>query len=454
MSLNSITLVFMNLVALALFSFRADASGVTDAADSPPTETPATLTVNTIEGLLQAVKNPKTSIIVIQGFLADVPGFRLSPRQSLRGSSPEFSGLKFRSDSDGLELTSDNSVSSLMLVTAPGRCAVWNDDSVEDLGLLHLGQLKTVGRIRILARNRIRAGHVEVRDLDIVTADSRAATERPKGFGVFVIQGAFTLWNLQSDPGVKITADIAGLSAGRANAPVLGSGIFVGGSGEGGGLLRMQRLKTGAVYSEGGITPGTPDLISGGVFVVHGATVDLVQNDGPVSTFGANDMALDNWGIVDRWIATEKVTTFGPSAIGFVNFGVTREIKLAAPIETFGQGARGFNVYAGTIERAEFDRIVTHGDGAVGIQISQPIGKITVHNGVETFGGTGPSLVKGVIQELAAVGLSVKSGGSARAIFIHGGLKTHRAGVTPLEQAGSIESLLIEDGFKQERTEQ
>lgn len=132
----------------------------------------------------------------------------------------------------------------------------------------------------------------------------------------------------------------------------------------------MQLLETGGVYSEGGIKPGTPDLISGGVFVLHGATVDLVQNDGPVSTFGANDMALDNWGTVDRWIAAEKVTTFGPSGIGFVNFGVTREIKLAAPIETFGQGARGFNVYAGTIEKAEFDRIVTHGDGSVSIQIS------------------------------------------------------------------------------------
>lgn len=210
----------MNLVALALFLFRADGSGATNAADSPPTETPATLTVNTIEGLLQAVKNPTTSIIVIQGFLADVPGFRLSPRQSLRGSSPELSGLKFRPGGDGLQLTSDNSASSLMLVTAPDRCAIWNDDSVEDMGLLRLGQLKTVGRVRILARNRIRAGHVDVRDLDIVTADSRAATERPKGFGVFVIQGAFTLWNLQSDPGVKITADITGISAGRANAPV------------------------------------------------------------------------------------------------------------------------------------------------------------------------------------------------------------------------------------------
>jgi hypothetical protein len=208
------------------------------------------------------------------------------------------------------------------------------------------------------------------------------------------------LWNLQPDPGVKITAEVARVSAGRADARVFGSGIFVGGYGEHGGSLRMQRLETGAVYIEGRIKPGTPDLISGGVFVLHGANVDLVKNDGPVSTFGANDMALDNWGTVDRWIAAEKVTTYGPSGIGFVNFGVTREIRLEAPIETFGQGACGFNVYAGTVEKAEFDRTVTHVDGAVGIQVSQPIGRITVQNGVETFGGTGPSLVKGIIKTL------------------------------------------------------
>jgi hypothetical protein len=468
MSANSTTLLMVNLVALAFFSASGAHSGEANTEDSVPTETSAgkaltasvrrppgdqTLTVNTVQELLHAVQNPNTSLIVVQGFLTDVPGFHLSPHQSLRGSSPELSGLKFRPGSDGIALTSDNSVSSLVLETALDRCAIWNDDSVEDMGFLHLAQLKTLGRVRILARNRIRAGHVDARDLDIVAADSRAATERPKGFGVFVIQGAFTLWNLQPDSGVKITGDVAGISVGRANAPVLGSGIFVGGFGDDGGSLRMQRLETGTVYSEGKITPGTPDLISGGVFVLHGATVDLVQNDGPVTTFGANDMALDNWGTVDRWIAAEKVTTYGPSGIGFVNFGLTREIKLAAPIETFGQGARGFNVYAGTIEKAEFDRIVTHGDGAVGIQISQPIGKIIVRNGIQTFGGSGPSLVKGVMQELSAVGLSVKSGGSAKAILIHGGLKTHRAGVPPLEQAGSIESLLIEDGFKQERTE-
>jgi hypothetical protein len=410
--------------------------------------------VRTPYELLRSVGNPDVAIIVVEGFLSEVPGFRLSPHQEIRGHSSELSGVKFQRASDGIQLSSDNSVSALKLVTDPDRCAIWNDESIEDMGVLRLADLKTVGRVRVLARDKVRAGHVEVQNLDIVAADSRSATERPNGFGVFVIQGAFTLWNLQPDPEAKITADIAGLSVGRANAPALGSGVFVGGYGAaGGGSVRVQRLITGPVYSDGRIQLGTPDLITGGVFVVHGACVDLVNNLGPVSTFGPNDMALDNWGTVDRWFAAEKITTYGPSGIGFVNFGVTREMKLASPIETFGQGARGFNVYAGTVEKAEFDRIVTHGDGAVGIQIGRPIGKITVANGVETFGGTGPSLVKGVVQELSAIGLSIKSGGSARIISIHGGLKTHKTGVAPLEQEGTVETLLIEDGFGQQRTE-
>jgi len=157
-------------------------------------------------------------------------------------------------------------------------------------------------------------------------------------------------------------------------------------------------------------------------------------------------MVLDNWGAVGEWIAEEKVTSHGPSGIGFVNFGSIDVLRANAPVETFGQGARGFNVYAGTVKLAEFDRITTHADGAVGIQISQPVGQIIVRRGIETFGGTGKSLVKGVVVTLSAIALSVKPGGSARKVSVHGGLTTHGAGVSPLELHGSVDSLEIAEG--------
>ena len=249
--------------------------------------------------------------------------------------------------------------------------------------------------MQLLARDRVRGGHVEASNIDIVAADARGFDERPKGYGVEVIPGAFTLWNQHSDRTVTITADLSGLMVGRAGAPVRGSGVLVSGAGEAGGRLVARRLETGAVYSDGGIAPGTSDRITGGVFVVSGTFVDTVHNHGPVTTYGPNDMVLDNWGNVDHWITDEKVTSHGPSGIGFVNFGTVDLLQVNAPIETFGQGARGFNVYTGSVKLAEFERVVTHADGAVGIQISQPVGQITVRRGIETHGRHGRPSGKG-----------------------------------------------------------
>jgi hypothetical protein len=304
-----------------------------------------------------------------------------------------------------------------------------------------------VERVQIVADAQMRAVYNEAHNIDIVAADARGYHDRPKGYGIEVIPAAFTLWNQQSDRAVTITAELSCLSAGRAGAPVRGSGIFVAGAGDGGGRLFARRLETGPVYNDGGIAPGTADRITGAVFVVSGAFVDQVRNYGPITTYGPNDMVLDNWGTVDRWVADEKITSLGPSGIGFVNFGTVELLQVNAPIETFGQGARGFNVYAGSVRSAEFERVVTHADGAVGIQISQPIGRITVHRGIETFGGTGDSLVKGVVVKLPANAVSIKPGGSAQQITVTGGVITHGAGINPLELHGAVDTLQISKGF-------
>ena len=98
------------------------------------------------------------------------------------------------------------------------------------------------------------------------------------------------------------------------------------------------------------------------------------------------------------------------------------------------------------MELAEFDRVVTHADGAVGIQVSQPIGRLVVRRGIETFGGTGPSLVKGVVVTLSAIALSIKPGGSAREIDISGGIKTNGPGVPPVEVQGVVKTFQVKGG--------
>lgn len=402
--------------------------------------------VATRDELLAAIDEAAVQHITVTADLSGLPTLALRPGQALSGGATR-STLRFAAGQDGVRLSTGNTMDRLGLRTDIDRCAVCNDTGVDTLGRLMLRGLRVVGCVRILARDKVRGGHVEAHEIDVVEADARAYPLRPKGFGVEVIPGAFMVWNQQEDPAVTITAAFTGLSAGRAGGPVHGSGIFVAGAGDTGGRLLVRLLDTGAVFSHGGIAPGTADRISGGVFTVSGSVVDTVRNHGPVTTYGPNDMVLDNWGAVDRWIADEKVTSYGPSGIGFVNFGTINRLEVNGTIETFGNGARGFNVYSGTVRSAEFERVVTHADGAVGIQISQPVGDITVRRGLETFGGVGDSLVKGVVVQLPATALSVKPGGSARKIRVRGGLSAHGRGIEPLELHGMVGKFEVTDGF-------
>lgn len=192
--------------------------------------------VSSTDEFVAATKSSSVRRITIRGSLLGVPSVRLSPRQSLRGDS-EGAEIRFVAGADGLQLSSDNVVRCIHVEVTPDRRAIFNDTSVESLGHMTLGAVTAVGQVQILARDKVRSGHVEVDGLDIIAADARGRSERPHGYGVYVIQGAFTLWNMQAEESVVISADLTGLSAGRIGAPVLGSGIFVSGGGDHGGRL-------------------------------------------------------------------------------------------------------------------------------------------------------------------------------------------------------------------------
>ena len=219
--------------------------------------------------------------------------------------------------------------------------AVLNDTSVPDWGTLTLRDVRTEGQVLLCAQDASSAGRVLVDGLHVAAADLRGRELRPHGFGVDVLQGAFTLWNRQA--GGELTAELIRISAGSEDRPVRGSGVFVGGQGDWqgkpqGGQVRVSRLTTGEIHADGGITPRTPDLISGGVFVVYSGVVDEVENLGSVTTYGPNDMVLDNWGTVGSWTAKAPIKSYGPSGIGFVQFAELGTLHIAAPIETFGVG--------------------------------------------------------------------------------------------------------------------
>ena len=400
--------------------------------------------VGNAEGLLDAVASDAAEIEV-RGTVSGMPMITLKPGVVLRGGVLEF-GAK------GVRLTSQNTLDGVTVRTAADEVALLNDTSVDDLGTLTLRNVTTVGQVLLLADDSVRAGHVVVDGLHVERADVRGRAVRPHGFGVEALQGGFTLWNRQVDDSVAITADLRGISAGSPDSPVRGSGVFVGGHGDwdghgDGGTLRVSSLRTGEIHTDGGIPAGTPDLISGGVFVISGAVVEEVVNEGPVTTYGQNDMVLDNWGDVDSWRATAPVTSRGPSGIGFVNFGRLGRLDVQAPVQTFGTGARGFNVYDGSLEHASFESIATHGDGSTGVQVSKPLPVLEIKGDLSTEGGEGMSLVKGVQMTLKAVALSVKPGGSVGRVTIGGGLRTSGADVVTLEVEGEIDEIEVAGGI-------
>ncbi|GAB2533572.1 hypothetical protein [Brachybacterium huguangmaarense] len=324
-----------------------------------------TRTVTDAKELAQAISD-EVATIVVEGEISGSAGITLPAGTALRGGTLRFGAA-------GVRLTRDNTLEGIRIVTGETEAAILNDTSVENLGTLTLRDVTTVGQIVILAEDSVRAGHVHAERVHVESADVRGRLHRPHGFGVDALQGAFTIWNRRRDTSVRLTAELLDISVGTEETPVRCSGIFVGGHGDregqrDGGTIAVSTLRTGEVCSDGGITPGTADLISGGVFVITGADVETVENTGPVTTLGANDMVLDNWGAVKTWRATAPVTSHGPSGIGFVNVGDIGLLDVQAPIVTTGTGARGFTLYDGSLVDARFESIATTGGGSIGIE--------------------------------------------------------------------------------------
>lgn len=383
--------------------------------------------------------------IEIAGTITGSPMITVPPGVTLRGGVLRF-GAK------GVRLTSDNTLDRVTVLTEDDEVAILNDTGVSDLGTLTLRDVHTTGQVLLVADDQVRRGHIHIEGLHVERADVRGRARRPHGFGVEALQGAVTVWNRHADPAVTITAELLDVSVGSRQAPVRGSGVFVGGHGDwdgkgDGGVLRVSHLRTGEIHADGAIPEATPDLISGGVFVISGAVVEQVTNAGPVTTYGQNDMVLDNWGDVNRWTADGPVTSNGPSGIGFVNFGNIQRLDVQAPIQTNGKGARGFNLYDGSLREARFASIATTGDGSVGIQISKPLGSLEVTGDVTTSGGEGLSLVKGVQVVLKAVALSIKPGGDVGAIRIGGKVLTSGDEVNTVEIEGKLDRLDVAGGI-------
>lgn len=399
--------------------------------------------IKDLKQLEEALQQHKQDLVIAQSIIIPHP-ICLPKGTSLRGIDGEMPLLAF-SNGDGISLAGDNLIENLSIQTAVHQRAIYIDSTEEDLGTITLNNLIVTGQVQILTRAPHKYLTLNIDGLDIVAADTRRASERPLKYGVTVHQGALTIYNYSDDKESVLKANVKHVSLGRPYAPVIGSGVFIGSFNESSSKVEVEFLQTDAIYSNGMIPFGQPTLITGGIFLLTGAHAKEIETTGPVITYGVNDMVLDVWGEVDKWVCHDIIRSYGTSCIGFVNFGIVHNFEAKSPIETYGSCARGFNQYDGTIDHAVFEAVSTYGDGSIGMQFSKPVGTIKVNKDIETHGATGESLVKGEIQSLDATAFSVKAGGAIKHFQVGGNIKTNGKEILAfsVEEDGEISDFTI-----------
>ena len=388
-----------------------------------------TIAIESLTDLSKALAQREPCNLQLQTSVLSPYSIALPPGFSLTGKDKDSCILSF-CNGDGVGLTADNRIENLTLMTTPAARAIYAQTGLEDMGRIELLDLAVTGQVSIVVRSGTRKLDLTVDKLHIAACDARRYSEQPQKYGVNVYQGALTVYNFNGDAKSVIRASLTHVTVGSRNAPVIGSGVFVSGFSDNGGWVELEKLTTGAVYSNGMLPYGTADLITGGIFVVYGVKAKLVEHFGEIVTYGVNDMVLDTWGSVENWLAHAPVVSYGPSGIGFVNFGTVDNFVAEKEVVTHGLGARGFNQYDGTVKRIRFESIETFGNGSIGIQVSKPVGSIVVEKGITTHGSVGNTLVKGVNMLLPAEAFSVKPGGVVDRLEVGGDLVTHGADVT------------------------
>jgi hypothetical protein len=123
--------------------------------------------------LAASAADPEVGTIAVATDLVDVPTVRLTPGKTLKGERTGIS-LSFAPGQDGVQLSADNRIENLELHTDVNRRAIFNDTQVSSLGRLLLINVRTIGVVQIVARDKVVSGHVEADNVDVVSADARA----------------------------------------------------------------------------------------------------------------------------------------------------------------------------------------------------------------------------------------------------------------------------------------
>jgi hypothetical protein len=365
----------------------------------------APIPVTSAAELLRELK-AATAHISISGSIDHLPSFTLLPGQTLSGLGEE-PMLIF--DAEGIALAGDNRIERLGIVSPADCRAVHLAGDVKPGASFHFADLTVHGQFQLIFGDNICEAFVAIRNIAMAGCDTRGRMDRPHANGVSVLQGAVTIWN-RAESATTVHVEAENIDIGSADNPVVGTGLFLAGSGhEAGGRLLCRRLVVGGVHSMSGLREGTTETVAGGIFILQSARIDTIIGTASVVTRGANAVPIDNWGSVRSWKIDGNAISHGSSAIGFINAGTIERLELSGDIETFGDGARGCGIY-GPTGSISARAIRTHGNAAIGVQIIDHLGKLTLTEGVFTDGAPGEGLVKGRMVRTPAHAIHVEHG--------------------------------------------
>ena len=177
------------------------------------------MNINTFNDLVSAIQNGQKDITITRSILCNYP-ILLPEGVNLNGQAQENGELPLLSfqHSDGIGVSANNLIKNINIDTPVNHKAIFNTTVKADLGTFNFQNLLVKGQVSIIIRAGVEKATVVIDHVDIHSADARHYLEQPQKYGVNVLQGALTIYNINPDNKSLLSAAVSNLSIGRKNA--------------------------------------------------------------------------------------------------------------------------------------------------------------------------------------------------------------------------------------------
>ena len=173
------------------------------------------MTINTFNDLVSAIQNGEKEITITRSILCNY-SILLPEGVNLNGKPQENGELPLLSfqHSDGIGVSANNSVKNLNIDTPANHKAIFNTTVKQDLGTFTFENLLVKGQVSVITRVGVEKANIIIDNVDIHSADARHYLEQPQKYGVNVLQGALTIYNINPNADSIVSVAVSKVSRG------------------------------------------------------------------------------------------------------------------------------------------------------------------------------------------------------------------------------------------------